>query len=92
MAIEKMGMTGGAPMREPMDSETDYIDASTATIPAALLAGKTVAPGDVIRLEVVSADGDEIAVKYSTEDTGGDNLTTEPSTIDKATALFDEKE
>lgn len=41
----------------------------TASLPVSILAGKTVAPGDVVRLEVVSLDdeGGNVVVRYATE-------------------------
>lgn len=59
-------------------------DSETVDIPASLLGDKSVEPGDVIRLEVVSSDPDSemITVKYATpkESVGG---------IDKAVAEFE---
>jgi len=37
----------------------------TASIPASIVGGQEVSPGDVIRLEVVSTDGETITVKYA---------------------------
>jgi len=58
MAIEYAEET--APVEETTEE-------ATASIPVSLLAGKTVAPGDVVRLEVVSMDeeGGNVTVKYA---------------------------
>lgn len=42
---------------------------ATASLPVSLLAGKSVSPGDVVRLEVVSVDdkGGHVTVKYAAE-------------------------
>ena len=46
-----------APEAAPEQSET-------ATIPASIVSGQEVKPGDVIKLEVVSSDGKNITVRY----------------------------
>ena len=44
-------------------------ESETVSIPLSMLAGKSVSPGDVIRLEVVESDdeGGVVKVKYATE-------------------------
>lgn len=61
MAIEKS-------MMPPGEEEVETTE-ETVSIPVSLLAGKSVAPGDVVRLEVVSLDdeGGNVVVKYATE-------------------------
>lgn len=51
---------------EPTDSPAEE-QAETASIPQSLLGGKTVQPGDVIRLRVISVDADNgsINVEYA---------------------------
>jgi len=51
---------------EPMEAAADE---ATASLPMSLLAGKSVAPGDVVRLEVVSTDDENgnVVVKYASE-------------------------
>lgn len=60
MAIEKY-------MSDVAPSEDDDASEETASLPVSILAGKTVEPGDVVRLEVVSVDDGNITVKYATE-------------------------
>lgn len=45
------------------------MEEATASLPMSLLAGKSVAPGDVVRLEVVGVDdeGGNVTVKYASE-------------------------
>lgn len=52
--------------------ETEIVEESseaTASIPLAILQGKTVNPGDVIRLKVVSSDpeSETVTVKYASD-------------------------
>jgi hypothetical protein len=68
MAIEYKDQSAGkAPESPEMDQPESESESETATIPASLIGGKTVSPGDVIRLEVVGVDEDsgEIQVKYA---------------------------
>lgn len=49
----------------PME-ETPEEGSETTSIPASILGGKSVSPGDVIRLEVVKSDEDgTVTVKYA---------------------------
>lgn len=47
------------------ESHPQEESSETASIPASIVGGQKVSPGDVIRLEVVSADGGTITVKYA---------------------------
>ncbi len=50
-----------------MQQEEAPMDEQTVSLPMSILAGKSVEPGDVVRLEVVSKDDEEgnITVKYA---------------------------
>lgn len=80
MAVEKAMVPPGGEETEVEATE------ETASIPVSLLAGKTVAPGDVLRLEVVALDdeGGNLTVKYAAspppEEKGG---------VDSMAAEFD---
>lgn len=62
-------MMEGMEEATPEEASPAASDEVTASIPVSLLAGKTVAPGDVVRLEVVSMDdeGGNVVVKYAAE-------------------------
>ena len=83
MAIEKNGMT--APMM-PEGDMPEEVTEETAIIPSTMLGGQTVAPGDVVKLEVVSVDENtgDVTAKYAAEpemaETGG---------IDEMAAAFE---
>ena len=55
-----------SPESEGMEMEAEAVS-ETVQIPTTLLGGKTVSPGDVVRLEVVDVDEDGgfVNVKYS---------------------------
>lgn len=78
MAIEFTGESE-TPMPEAGGGETG----ETVDVPVSMLAGQTVAPGDVIRLEVVSVNDDSgtVSVKYAVPKTG--------SAIDEAASQFE---
>lgn len=68
MAIERASeemMSDETPEVAPEESPEEV----TASLPASILAGQSVSPGDVVRLEVVSADDKDgtITVKYAAE-------------------------
>lgn len=67
-------------MDEGAEGESPAADnAETTTIPASIIGGQTVKPGDVIRLSVVSSDGDNIVVEYDhpAEEKGSDGMAAE---------------
>ena len=66
MAVEQM--MGDEMPAEVAAPETEATE-ETVSLPASLLAGKSVTPGDVVRLEVVSVDDDgaSVTVKYAAE-------------------------
>ena len=60
-------MGGDEPM--PMnEGDGGEMEETTASLPAGILQGQKVAPGDVVRLEVTSVDEDtgDVTVKYAT--------------------------
>lgn len=63
MAVEYKEEMASEVVEEPTSEEV------TASLPVSILAGKTVAPGDVVRLEVVSLDdeGGNVVVRYAAE-------------------------
>lgn len=64
MPIEhKMDAMEESPAEEMDDSGEEKSE--TASIPTSIVGDQKVSPGDVIRLQVVSADGDTITVKYA---------------------------
>lgn len=67
-----------------MGEETEVVETESASLPLTILAGQTVKPGDVVRLEVVSVSDEDgtFEAKYATpsEDT---------SAIDEAAAMGD---
>lgn len=72
--------------RKEMGEETEEVSEvseSTVDIPVSILAGQTVAPGDVIKLEVVSSDDGSgtVTVKYAAPEP-------EPQGIAEAAAQF----
>lgn len=69
-----------SPEMEEMETETAE---ETTMLPITLLAGQKVAPGDVVRLEVVSVNDDDgsVEVKYAT-------ATPKPSAIDGMASKF----
>jgi hypothetical protein len=74
MAIEEM-------MGEPSEVE---VEEETVEIPTSILGGQEVTPGDVVRLEVVTLNGDSgtVTVKYSTP--------RKTSSIEEAASVFEE--
>lgn len=73
---------GEAPPKTAMAAE----ESVTTVIPAAMLGGQEVAPGDVVQLEVVSVDSEtgDVTARYAmpeeTEEVGG---------IDEMSAAFE---
>ena len=68
MAIEKqMEMEPDATAAEEPAEEQAESSSETVSLPMSILGGQEVKPGDVVRLEVVSADGDNVTVKYASE-------------------------
>lgn len=68
MAIEKM-MEDSEEVESLESPETvDETEVETVDVPLTMLGGATVAPGDVIRLEVVSSNDDSgsVTLKYAT--------------------------
>jgi len=62
MAIEREEMP------EEMTEEGMSEVAETVSLPPSILGGQTVAPGDIVRLEVVEVGEDgSVSVKYATE-------------------------
>lgn len=78
MAIERQ--TDFEPSDDSMAEESETVE-----IPISMLAGQTVAPGDVVRLEVVSSNDDSgtITVKYAMPSKSGGG-------IKEAVAAFEE--
>lgn len=73
MAIERISET------EPLAPESTN---ETVDLPSSILAGQTVAPGDVVRLEVVSVDDSTgmVTAKYATApapEAGSDSMASE---------------
>lgn len=66
MPIEYQNNEGDAPAPDLSEDVAE----ETVDIPASILQGKTVNPGDVVRLEVVTADDGSgtVTVKYATEE------------------------
>lgn len=67
-------------------SETEEVSpsAETTMLPITMLAGQSVAPGDVVRLEVVSVNDEDgsVEVKYSAPASG------QISAIDEAASVY----
>ncbi len=91
---ESPELAGPAPTPNEMGIDNEAVDAvegaepaspeaETATLDAGMLGGKKVAPGDVVKLEVVGVSDEDgtVTVKYATPKTGG---------IDAASAAFNE--
>ena len=94
MAIERKSKMMDGPIsydtkmedqERPGEDESGSGEPETTDIPDSLLEGQSVQPGDVIRLEVVSANPDSgtVTVKYAT-DTGSDE-----GGIDNAASKFE---
>lgn len=77
MAIEQAGAEETARVEEPSPS------AETTMLPITMLAGQSVAPGDVVRLEVVSVNDEDgsVEVKYASAKPNG-------SAIDEAASVY----
>ena len=71
----------------PMEESAEQVADETSTIPSSLLAGQTVNPGDVVRLEVVSVDEDSgnVTVKYASDPSAEE----EPGGVASMAAEFD---
>lgn len=53
----------------PEMPEVEVAEETSTSIPASILGGQSVSPGDVIRLEVINADDENgmVTVKYATQ-------------------------
>ena len=86
MPIERQAiMSEDMPMEEP----TEEVAEETVSLPMTILGGKSVAAGDVVRLEVVSVDedGGNVTVKYATESEAP--AAEEPMGVEGMAAEFD---
>jgi hypothetical protein len=85
-AIMDEGMEAGAP---PEEAAPEAPDEATASLPMSLLAGKKVAPGDAVPMEVVSVDEEAgtFTAKYAAEPPAP--AEEEPSGVKGMSAEFD---